>query len=86
MQHEFVRELARWCKEQKIHIAIETTAFAERSVFLDAMQHIDFAFIDVATWIRRGIREDGRAQRADLGNIAALAQSDWQGRRSSGCR
>lgn len=81
MQHEFVRELARWCKEQKIHIAIETTAFAERSVFLDAMQHIDFAFIDVKHMdSERHLEKTGVRNELILGNIAALAQSDWQGR------
>ena len=81
MQHEFVRELARWCKGQRIHTAIETTAFAERSVFMDAMQHIDFAFIDVKHMdSERHLEKTGVCNDLILGNITALAQSDWQGR------
>lgn len=81
MQHEFVRELAQWCKEAKIHTAIETTAFAERSVFMNVMQHIDFAFIDVKHMdSARHLEKTGVCNELILDNIAALADSGWPGR------
>lgn len=81
MQHEFVRTVAKWCREQRIHTAIETTAFADRSVFMDTMQHIDFAFIDVKHMDSdRHLEKTGVCNETILGNISALAQSDWPGR------
>lgn len=81
MQHDFVRELARWCREQKIHTAIETTAFADRSVFMDVMQYIDFAFIDVKHMNSdRHLEKTGVCNEMILSNIAALARSNWEGR------
>lgn len=81
MQHEFVRELARWCKESKIHTGIETTAYAERSVFMGVMQHIDFAFIDIKHMdSNRHLEKTDVCNELILGNITALAQSGWPGR------
>lgn len=81
MQHRFVRELAKWCKEQHIHTAIETTAYADREAFLSVMEFIDFAFIDVKCMdpaVHRA--KTGVDNQRILDNIAALVESGWKGR------
>lgn len=81
MQHEFVREIAQWCKAAKINTAIETTAYAEQQVFLDVMQHIDFAFIDIKHMDSARHREKtGVGNELILDNITALVRSGWPGR------
>lgn len=81
MQHEFVRELAQWCQANKIHTGIETTAFVNRDIFLETMQHIDFAFIDVKHMDSdKHLAKTGVRNELILSNISALAKSDWAGR------
>ncbi len=81
MQHRFVRELAKWCKEQRIHTAIETTAYADCDVFLSVMEYIDFAFIDVKC-MDPAVHQakTGVDNQRILDNIAALVKSGWNGR------
>lgn len=81
LQHDFMRQVAKWCKEQRIHTAVETTAYVEESIFLDVMQFIDFAFIDVKCMDSAVHREKtGVGNERILGNIAALVKSGWEGR------
>lgn len=81
MQHDFLRKVAAWCKEQHIHTAVETTAFADEAVFLDVMQYIDFAFIDVKCMDSALHKQKtGVGNERILGNIAALVKSGWPGR------
>lgn len=52
-QHDFLIEVLKGCHKLGIHTAIETSAHFPREKFLDVMQYIDFAFIDVKTWTVR---------------------------------
>lgn len=80
-QHDFLIEVLKGCQKLGIHTAIETSAHFPREKFLDVMQYIDFAFIDVKNM-------DSEAHKAGtnvgneliLDNIRALKQSGWKGR------
>ena len=81
MQHDFMRQVAQWCKEQRIHTAVETSAYVSTDVFLDVMQFIDFAFIDLKCMdpeVHR--RTTGVDNQLIMDNIRALVESGWQGR------
>lgn len=81
MQPVFLRKVAQWCKEQHIHTAVETTAYVDQAVFLDVMQFIDFAFIDVKCMDPELHRlKTGADNRRILDNIVALVKSGWPGR------
>lgn len=69
------------CKKWHIHTAIETEAYAARRHFLEVMQYVDFAFIDVKNMDREAHRwGTGVDNEVILSNIEALVQSGWQGR------
>ena len=80
-QHDFLVEVLKGCKKLGIHTAIETSACFPSDIFLDVMQYIDFAFIDVK-------HMDSQAHKAGTGvgneqileNIRLLKQSGWGGR------
>lgn len=81
MQHEFLSRLARACKQEKIHTAIETTAYADQAIFLETMRYIDFAFIDVKHMDTvKHTDKTGVGNEKILGNISGLAKPDWKGR------
>lgn len=81
MQPDFLRKAARWCRERRIHTAVETTAYVDEAIFLDVMQYIDFAFIDVKCMDSAVHREKtGVGNERILGNIGALVKSGWEGR------
>ena len=81
MQHDFMRQVAKWCKEQRIHTAVETTAYAQRDVFLDVMQFIDFAFIDLKCMDPSVHKQKtGVDNQLILDNIRALVETGWPGR------
>ena len=79
-QHDFLVEVLKGCKKLGIHTAIETSACFPSDIFLDVMQYIDFAFIDVK-------HMDSQAHKAGTGvgneqileNIRLLKQSGWGG-------
>ncbi len=81
LQKEFVKEALRRCKESFIHTTIETSGFADLKDFIDIMQYVDFAFIDIK-------HMDSHKHKAYIGvnnatilnNIRDLAKSNWQGR------
>ena len=81
LQHDFLVEVLQGCRDLQIHTAIETSAYFDTARFLDVMQYIQFAFIDVK-------HMDPEAHRAGTGvgngqiltNIRALKQSGWPGR------
>ncbi len=80
-QSEFLTACLKRCREAYIHTAIETTAHVEQDVFLNVMEGVDFAFIDLK-------HSDAQAHRAGTGvdnataleNIAALRGCGWPGR------
>jgi pyruvate formate lyase activating enzyme len=81
MQHGFLLEVLKQCRTLQIHTAIETTAYARPEVFLDVLQYINFAFVDVKHMdpvLHK--RETGVGNELILSNITALAGSGWPGR------
>ena len=81
LQHEYLLEVLKRCHKLGMHTAIETCAFTQQDIFLDVMQHIDFAFIDVKHMDDEKHKwGTGVGNERILGNIAALAQSGWAGR------
>ena len=81
LQHEFLIDLLTACKKEKLHTAIETTAFAPADTFMAVMRHIDFAFIDVKHMdSARHQEKTGVLNERILANIAMLAKSGWSGR------
>lgn len=81
VQHRFLGNIARRCREAGIHTAIETTAYVREEIFLDAMRFIDFAFIDVKHQDAEIHRQyTGVDNTLILSNIRAMARSDWPGR------
>lgn len=81
LQHEFMRALLSACQEEKIHVAVETTAHIQPDIFLDLMRFVNFAFIDIKHMDRERHREKtGVYNDLILGNIEALAASKWPGR------
>lgn len=80
-QKDFLLYTAKKCKEAYIHTAIETTAFTNTVDFLEVMQYVDFAFIDVKHMDREKHKEKtGVYNDQILQNIQALKQSGWKGR------
>lgn len=81
MQHDFMREIAKRCRKAKINTAVETTAYVKQPVFLDTMRYIDFAFIDIKHMNSdKHLEKVGVRNELILSNIAALADSSWEGR------
>jgi pyruvate formate lyase activating enzyme len=80
-QSEFLLSMLKKCKEAYINTAIETTAFIDTNIFLDIMNYVDFAFIDVKHMNRYKHKEKtGVYNDLILKNIEALASSSWNGR------
>lgn len=80
-QPDFLRAVLAACRQEKMHVAVETTAYAKTELFLDVMKDIDFAFIDVKHMdsaqhqAKTGVKND-----LILHNLEALAASDFHGR------
>lgn len=80
-QSEYLMEALEKCKRLQIHTAIETSGYAKPEVFLNILQSIDFAFIDLKNMDRAKHRQGtGVDNEIILRNIAALANSGWPGR------
>jgi pyruvate formate lyase activating enzyme len=81
LQHEFMREMLAACRDAHIHTAVETTAHIQPEKFLELMQFVDFAFIDIKHMDPQKHREKtGVTNDLILRNIAALSASGWPGR------
>ncbi|MDR3672948.1 MAG: 4-hydroxyphenylacetate decarboxylase activase [Holophaga sp.] len=81
VQHGFLLEVLKRCRDWQIHTAIETSACVSRDLFLEVMQYINFAFIDVKHMDTERHREEtGVGNELILSNIAALVDSGWDGR------
>ncbi|QXM06899.1 4-hydroxyphenylacetate decarboxylase activase [Crassaminicella indica] len=81
MQKDFLLEMLKLCKEKYIHKAIETTAYTNSHDFLQIMDYIDFAFIDIKHMDREKHKEKtGVYNDLILKNIEQLAHSSWKGR------
>lgn len=81
LQHEFLLEVLKECKKLQIHTAIETSAYAREDIFLEIMQYINFAFIDIKNMDTK-LHEwgTGVSNKQILSNIIALKRSGWNGR------
>jgi pyruvate formate lyase activating enzyme len=81
VQHGFLIEVLKRCRTLQIHTAIETSACVGREPFLEAMQYINFAFIDLKHMDTVRHREaTGVGNERILSNLAALKASGWTGR------
>lgn len=80
-QKDFLLQALKRCKKAYIHTAIETTAFVDTASFLEVMEYVDFAFIDVKHMNTEEHRHlTGVSPDLIWKNIQALKQSTWQGR------
>ncbi|SFM34154.1 4-hydroxyphenylacetate decarboxylase activase [Pelosinus propionicus] len=81
MHHEFLIEVLKKCHVLHIDTAIETSGYAKPAVFLEIMEHINFAFVDVKNMDRKKHKEGtGVYNDIILSNIASLKKSGWKGR------
>jgi pyruvate formate lyase activating enzyme len=46
-QHEFILAVMKKCREHAIHVAVETSSFAKTEVYLEIMEYVDWAFLDI---------------------------------------
>lgn len=80
-QSKFLLAVLKKCREAYINTAIETTAFVDTNIFLEAMNYVDFAFIDVKHMNSEKHKEKtGVHNELILKNIETLVNSGWQGR------
>lgn len=80
-QSAFLLEVLKECREMQIHTAVETSACFPEKTFLEVMDYIQFAFIDVKNMDREKHKEGtGVYNDQILSNIRALKKSGWKGR------
>ncbi|MGE5553647.1 MAG: 4-hydroxyphenylacetate decarboxylase activase [Betaproteobacteria bacterium] len=81
LQREFILAMLKRCHEAYVQTAVETSACVETEHFLEAMQHVDWAFADLKHMdLRRHQEKTGVTNGLILHNIRALAESGWPGR------
>lgn len=81
LQREFLLSALKKCKAANIHTAIETSACVPQTSFLEIMEQVDFAFIDVKHMNTTKHKEKtGLDNRLILDNIRILKASSWPGR------
>lgn len=79
-QREFILEVLRRCSEARLHTAIETTACVGQKYFFEALAHVDWMFVDIKQMDPARHKElTGVSNELILGNIRAVAASDWPG-------
>lgn len=79
-QYGFTRELLECFQKSYIHTAIETSAFAPKDAFLEMMNYVEWAFIDIKHMDCIKHREKtGVDNTIILENITALRKSRWKG-------
>lgn len=81
VQHRFLENITTRCHDAGIHTAVETTAYVREDIFLNIMQNVDFAFIDIKHMNGQVHRQyTGVGNTLILNNITSLIKSDWPGR------
>ncbi|PAB57847.1 4-hydroxyphenylacetate decarboxylase activase [Anaeromicrobium sediminis] len=81
VQHDFLLKILKKCRDRYIHTAIETTGYVDNSIFLNVMNYVDFAFIDVKHMDKNKHKEKtGVYNDRILENIRSLKESKWPGR------
>lgn len=80
-QQDFILAVLKRCREDCIRTAIKTTAHIGNKFFMEAMEFIDLAFIDLKHMDPKKHQEKiGVSNELILENIASLSQSSWPGR------
>ncbi len=81
LQYAFMRALFQACRDARIHVAVETSAYIQPDRFLKLMSMIDFAFVDIKHMDSQRHGEK-TARNNDLVryNIASLVNHRWPGR------
>ncbi len=81
LQHEFILGALQACRQATLHTAVETTAVIEPHFFLEVMQQVDFAFIDLKHMDPGRHQElTGHSNAPVLANLRRLVGSGWPGR------
>ncbi len=79
-QHQFLLSALKECKNRSIHTAIETSGHVPTDVFLEGMELIDWAFIDIKHMdSEKHLKATGVDNKLILKNIETLAKSKWKG-------
>jgi len=80
-QKRFILQVLQRCREAYLHTVMESSAHAETEHFLEAMDMIEFAFIDLKHMDPVKHQEKtGVSNKLIHKNIRALASSNWPGR------
>ncbi len=80
VQPGFLKAALNRCRQSRIHTCIETTAAVGSEVFLDVMELVDWAFIDIKHMDPAAHRRfTGAGNSRVLENIRVLAGSEWPG-------
>lgn len=81
VQGAFLRQVLHACRLEQIHTAIETEAYAREDLFLQVMEDIDFAFVDIKHMDSRLHKaQTGVGNEQVLSNLRALKRSGWNRR------
>lgn len=79
-QKDFIKDILRRCREDYIHTAIETTGYIDTNRFLEIINYVDWAFIDLKHMNpTKHMEQTGVSNDLILKNIKTLAGSDWPG-------
>lgn len=80
VQRDFLIETLKRCKESFIHTSIETSGYANTETFMEVINLLDFAFVDLKHMDAHKHQEyTGVSNELILRNIKTVAQSDWKG-------
>lgn len=80
-QGAFLQQALHACRLEQIHTAIETEAYAREDLFLQVMEDIDFAFVDIKHMDSRLHKaQTGVGNEQVLSNLRALKRSGWNRR------
>ncbi|HHW39768.1 MAG TPA: 4-hydroxyphenylacetate decarboxylase activase [Syntrophomonadaceae bacterium] len=80
LQKDFLLEALKRCKASFIHTSIETSGFASTETFMEVINLLDFAFVDLKHMDPdKHMEHTGVRNELILSNIKTLAASDWPG-------
>jgi len=79
-QKQFISEVLRRCQESYMNVCIETTAHLQTEYFLNIIEYVDWAFIDLKhmdPMVHKKLT--GVENTLILKNVRMLAEKDWNG-------
>jgi pyruvate formate lyase activating enzyme len=80
LQHDFISEVLKKCKQAYIHTCVETTANLSTGYFLQIIRDVNWVFVDIKLMDPRGHKTvTGVDNALILKNIEQLAGLDWDG-------